>query len=89
MLDPFIKQVLVVDQAYGFTKTAMKVYNVTSPVQAIKVAAVLIIGDCALPQIKYPVECSIFLVQVGLVVSNSGNPWAVVMAIGSARQIID
>jgi len=29
MLHPFIKQVSVVGQAYGFTKTAMKVYNST------------------------------------------------------------
>lgn len=33
--------------AYGFTKTAMKVYNSTSPVEAVKVAAVSIIDDCA------------------------------------------
>ena len=71
-------------QAYGFTKTAMKVYNSTSPVEAVKVAAVSIIDDCAPPQIKYPL-----LAQVGLAVSSGGNPWAVAMAIGSARQIID
>ena len=29
MLNPLIKQVPVVGQAYGFTKTAMKVYNST------------------------------------------------------------
>ena len=39
MLGPLIKQVPVVGQAYGFTKTAMKVYNSTSPVEAVKVAA--------------------------------------------------
>ena len=89
MLNPLIKQVPVVGQAYGFTKTAMKVYNSTSPVEAVKVAAVSIIDDCAPPQIKYPVKCRIFLAQVGLAISSGGNPWAVAMAIGSARQIID
>ena len=37
-MNPLIKQVPVVGQDYGFTKTAMKVYNATSPVEAIKVA---------------------------------------------------
>ena len=89
MLNPLIKQVPVVGQAYGFTKTAMKVYNSTSPAEAVKVAAVSIIDDCAPPQIKYPVKCGILLAQVGLAVSSGGNPWAVAMVIGSARQIID
>ena len=51
-------------QAYGFTKTAMKVYNSTSPVKAVKVAAVSIIDDCAPPQIKYPVKCGYFLLKL-------------------------
>jgi hypothetical protein len=37
----------------------------------------------------YPVKCGILFAQVGLAVSSGGNPWAVAMAIGSARQIID
>ena len=89
MLNPLIKQVPVVGQAYGFTKTAMKVYNSTSPVEAVKVAAGSIIDDCFPSQIKYPVKCSILLSQVVLAVSSGGNPWAIAMAIGSARQIID
>ena len=67
----------------------MKVYNSTSPVEAIKVAAVSIIEDCAPLQIKYPVKCGILLAQVGLAVLSGSNSWAVGMAIGSARQIID
>ena len=55
-----VKQVPVVGQAYGFTKTTMKVYNSTSPVEAVKVAAASIVEDCALPQIKYPIKCVIF-----------------------------
>jgi len=89
MLNPLIKQIPVVGQAYGFTKIAMKVYNPTSTIEAVKVAAVLIIDDCAPPQIKYPVKCGIFLAQVGLAVSSGGNPWVVALTIGSARQIID
>mgnify|MGYP007080363500 CR=1 FL=1 len=63
--------------------------NSTSPIEAVKVAAVSIIDDCAPPEIKYPIKCGIFFAQVVLAVSSGGNPWAVAMAIGSARQIID
>ena len=89
MLDGLIKQVPVVGQVYGFTKTAMKVYNSTSPVEAVKIATISIIDDCAPPQIKYPVKCGILLAQIGLAVSSGGNHLAVAMAIDSARQIID
>ena len=88
MLNP-IKQVPVVSQAYGFTKTAIKIYNTTSPVEAVKVAAISIIDDCAPVQIKYSVKCGTFIAQVALAVSNEGNPWAVAAAIASARQIIN
>ena len=67
----------------------MKVYNSTSPVEAVRVATVSIIDDCAPPQIKYPVKSCILLALVGLAVSCGGIPWAVAMAIGSARHIID
>jgi len=46
MLNPLIKQIPVVGQAYGFIKIAMKVYNSTSPVEAVKGAAVSIIDEC-------------------------------------------
>ena len=52
----------------------MKVYNSTSPVEAVKVAVVSIIDDYAAPQIKYPVKCGILLAQLGLAVSSGGNP---------------
>ena len=89
MLGKIIPLVPVLGQGYGFTKTAMKVYNSTSPVKAVIVATVSIIDDCAPPIIKYPVKCGVLLVQVGLAVSSGGNPWAVALAISSARQIID
>lgn len=67
----------------------MKVYNSTSPLEAVKIAAISIIENCAQPQIKYPVKCGILFVQIGLAISNDGNPEAVAIAIGSARQIIN
>ena len=65
-----IKQIPVVGQAYRFTKTAMRVYQSTSPVEAVKVTAVSIIDEWAPPQIKYPVKCGILLAQVGLAISS-------------------
>lgn len=44
------------------TQTVMKVYNSTSPVQAVKVAAVSIIDNSAPPQIKYLVKFGVLLV---------------------------
>ena len=89
MLHYFIKQTPILSQLYGFTTTAMKVYNSTSPVEAVKVGVVSIVDDCMPPQIKYPVRCGILLAQFGLVISSGGNVWTVSMAIGAARQIID
>lgn len=67
----------------------MKVYNSTDPISAVKNATLTIIDDCAPSQVKYPIKCGILLAQIGLAVSSGGNPWAVAMALGSARQIID
>jgi hypothetical protein len=67
----------------------MKIYNSTSPIEAVKIATVSVVEDCAPPQIKYPVKCSILIAQLALAISSGGNPWAVAMAIGSARQIIE
>ena len=45
MLNPLIKQFTIISKAYGFIKTAMKIYNSTSPFEAAKVAAISIIDD--------------------------------------------
>ena len=85
MLDAVVKQLPVVGQTYGLTKTAMKVYNSTSPVEAVKIAAISIIDDCAPPQVKYPVKCGILVAQIGLAVSTGANPFVIGMILGSAR----
>jgi len=84
-----ISNVPVVGQAYGLTKAAMKVYNCTDPINATKVALVSVIEDCSPPQVKYPLKCGILLVQVGIVIATSGNPFSVSLAIGAIRQIIE
>ena len=79
----------MLNQFYGFTRTAVKIYNSTSPVQTVQIATVSIINDCVPLSVKYPVKYSILLAQVRVTISSNGNPWAVAIAIGSACQIID
>ena len=80
---------MVAGQTYDFTKISMKVYNSTSTVEVVKVAAISIINDCAPPKIKYSVKCGILLTQVGLAILSGVNPWVIAMIISSAHQIID
>ena len=89
MIETIFKQIPVVSQAYGLAKTAMRVSESTDPVCAMKNATLTIVEDCTPPQIKYPIKCGVFLVQLGLAVSSGGNPWAVAMTLGSARQILE
>lgn len=48
----------IVGSAYGFTRTCVKVYNLTSPTKALIVGAKGIIIDCTPPVIKYPLLCA-------------------------------
>lgn len=84
-----ISNIPVVGQAYGLTKTAMKVYNCTSPINATKIALVSVIEDCSPPQVKYPLKCGILLAQVSLSIATGGNPFSIGLAIGAIRQIIE
>jgi len=49
MFDTLISNIQVVSQAYGFTKTTMKVYNSTTPTDAFKAAVKGLIVDCSPP----------------------------------------
>lgn len=84
------KQIPVPGQLYGLTTAAMKVYNSTSPVEALKLAVRSIAIDCSPPIIKYPVKCSILFAELALVVSSGGaNPFTIAMMLGSAKQLIE
>lgn len=89
MLKNLVEHVPIVGQAYGLTKTAMKVYNCTSPLNATVVAITSIVEDCSPPQIKYPIKCAVFGAQLVLIVISGGNPFTVALAVGAARQIIE
>ena len=60
-MNPIIKQVPILGQFCAFTKTAMKIYNLTSPVEAVKEATVSVINDFTSPQIKYSVKCAVLI----------------------------
>ena len=88
MLKEIVKGVPVLGQAYGLTSTAMRVYNSASPLEALKLAGFEIAQECLPPQVKYPLKCTVFFAQVAIAAS-TGQPWALALAIGQARQIID
>lgn len=48
----------VVDSAYGFGRTCVRVYNATSPSKALIAGVKGVIIDCTPPVIKYPLLCA-------------------------------
>lgn len=56
-----LKNAPVIGSCYGFSTTAIKVYNSTTPSGAIKTAAKGVILDCTPPVVKYPVLCAALL----------------------------
>ena len=76
-------------QVIGLTKTAMKVYNCTNPIQAIRVMLTSVVKDCSSPQIQYPIKWKVLLIQLVIVVANGGNTLSVVLSLSMIRQIVD
>lgn len=54
--DIIVRNIPVVLNAYGFVKTAKRVYNSTSLVGAVTAAVKGIVVDCSPPQVKYPLN---------------------------------
>ena len=80
-----IKQIPVFGQAISFTRTAIKVYKCSDPVNATLVTVKSIIDDCLLPQI---VKWSVLVTQIAVVCLSGGYPFNVSVAIAAVRQII-
>lgn len=89
MVDLIIRNLPVISQAYGFTKTAQRVYNSTSPIGAVKTAVKGIVVDCSPPAVKYPLKCSILVLQIALFISSGGNPFSASMILGMMDFMID
>lgn len=85
----FVKQTPVVGSVYGFCKTAIKVYNSTSPAGAVKETVKGLVIDCTPPSIKYPVLCASLLATDSACIVIGGNPLAISCFVNTGRLIVD
>ena len=72
-----IQNLPVVGSAYGLVKTSIRVYNASSPVDAVSEALVGVVVDCMPPVVKYPVLCSYLLLSGVATVVTGCNPLAI------------
>ena len=75
MLEIIGENLPVLTSVYGLAKTSKKVYNSTSVLGGFTTAIKGIALDCAPPQFKYPLKCSILLLELGLC-ATTGHPLA-------------
>lgn len=88
MFDLIVKNVPVLSQTYGVTRTAMRIYNSTSPVGAVKAAVKGVLVDCAPPVVKYPLKCIMLASHIALC-ATTGSPLACSLAIGFLDYMLD
>jgi len=91
MFKNLIHHLPVISQAKSFSELARNATNVTNPWTATASAVKLIVDVCAPPQVKHPVKCTIFLLQVGICVSTGGfaSVTTAALTIGTAKQILE
>ena len=77
MLGTILRNVPYVGSAYGFAKTCNKVYNTTSPVDAVLTGVKSIVLDCTPPVIKYLVLCSALAACSVACITTGGNPFLI------------
>ena len=78
----------VVGTTFGIIKTAKKVYNCTSPVEAVTTGVKSVLIDCTSPVVKYPVLCGAMAV-CAVATLYSGNPNFACGAIKCAEIMIE
>lgn len=88
MVDGLIKQVPIVGSAYGLVKCSIKMYNASSPIDAVCQGISSVVIDCSPPVVKYPILCS-YLIASSAVAVISGNPLAIASTVNTARMIIE
>lgn len=72
VVNHLLRNAPVVGSVYGFTKTAMKVYNCKTPSGAVLTSAKGIVIDCTPPIIKYPLLCGA-MAACGAAAITTGN----------------
>ena len=82
----------VAGQSFSFNNLAKVAFNTTSTSEALVSSGKVIIDSCLPPNIKYPIKCGTFLLQLVIAISMSSAPigsfsWSLV--IGTAKQILD
>ena len=78
----------VAGTTFGIIRTAKKVYNCTSPMEAIKTGVKSVVINCTPPVVKYPVLCSAMLI-CAISTVYTGNPNLACGTIKCAEIIIE
>jgi hypothetical protein len=86
----FKKGPLAID-ANRLGDSSMKLTNHTNPFYATLSASKLLVEACLPPNIKYPVKCIIFALQLGMCVYYGGTTsiLSTTLTLATARQIIE
>jgi hypothetical protein len=82
-----VRHAPVIGSVYSVTKTAMDVYNTTSPAQALTVAAKGVLIDCVPPHVKYPALCGALALCSVACITTGGNPYVVSTTVNLAGTI--
>jgi len=88
MIDAILKNVPYLGAAYTLTKTALDVYNTTSPSGALTMGVKKIVLNCTPPVIKYPVLCTALVACGAGCIATGGNPLMISATTSVARVII-
>ena len=77
--------------ANGLGDSSIKLTNITNPFYATLSASRLLVEACLRPNIKYPVKCTIFVLQLGMCIYSGGTSsiLSTTLTLATARQIIE
>jgi len=89
MANPLVKNIPVVGSIYGFTSTAVDVYNSTSISGASRAAIKGILADCTPPEVKYPILCGALVLNGVVCIVTGFNPIAVTVFVHNGRLIVE
>ena len=81
-----LKSVPIIAQAKSFSELARNVTRVDNPIKASFSAVKLIADVCAPPQVKYPLKCTILLLQLGVCFASVTS---IAIGIGTTKQILE
>lgn len=89
MIEGIIQQAPIVGSAFKLVKTSFRVYNASTPVNAVCKAVKGVLIDCSPPVIKYPLLCGYLLALGAVSVATGENPLVVSGTLNAVRLIIE